>query len=197
MRVRGLGWMVVLAIGPITASTAGGLVAPAADTLWPQWRARISMQTSELQPLSLSRLMDGGSRTGSWQGGALLGDYTFASPSFGSFRASGGLMFGATGGAPLLSAAAGTRLGLTVQTSTGPSQVQGAAGDPVPYLGLGFTSSTLGRSLSLSADMGLVAGHPSSIGDMGRALFGNQGREQAWRELRVSPVLQVGLRYTF
>ena len=197
MEVRGLGLHLVLAALPLGALAANGLVAPPADALWPQWQARVFMQTTTLQPWSLQRLLDGASPQRGWQGGAVLGDYYFATPAFGSFRASGGLMFGATGGAPLFSAAAGPRLGLALQSSAGSPAPGSETPGAVPYLGLGFTSAALGNSLSLSADLGWVAGQPSAAGEVRRALFGNQGRDHAWRELRVSPVLQLGLRYTF
>ena len=197
MKVRGLGLVLVLAALPLGALAAQGLVAPPAEALWPQWQARISLHTAALQPWSLSRPLDVGNAQRSWQGAAVLGDYYFATPAFGSFRASGGLMFGATGGAPLLSGAAGTRLGLALQASASNPAPGAEAQGTVPYLGLGFTSARLGNSLSLSADLGWVAGQPSAAGEVGRALFGNQGKDQAWRELRLSPVLQLGLRYSF
>ena len=195
MKVRALS--LSFALLPFAALAGGGLVAPPADTLWPQWQARIAVQTAAVSPLGLSRLLEEGQRQRGWQGGALLGDYYFAQPFFGSFRASGGLMFGSTGGAPLLSAPLGSRLGLTLQ-STGNLAAPGAeAPGTLPYLGLGFTSAAWWRSLSLTADLGWVAEHPSAVADVGRALFGTQGKENAWRELRLSPVLQLGLRYTF
>lgn len=197
MRVPGLSLNLVLAVLPLTGLAADGLIAPPADTLWPQWKARISMQTTALQPVSLSGQLDGAGPQRSWQGGAVLGDYYFATPSFGSFRASGGLMFGATGGAPLLSATAGSRLGLDLQAAANNLASGGETPGTVPYLGLGFTSAALGSALSLSADLGWVAAQPSAAIDVGRALFGNQGRDSAWRELRLSPVLQVALRYSF
>ena len=40
----------------------------------------------------------------------------------------------------------------------------------------------------------LVAG---ATGGVGRAVFGNQGMEGALRDLRLSPVLQLGVSYTF
>lgn len=197
MKVRGLGLVLVLTALPLGTLAADGLVAPPAEALWPQWQARISLHTAALQPWSLSRPLDGGNAQRSWQGGAVLGDYYFATPAFGSFRASGGLMFGATGGAPLLAGTAGPRLGLALQTSASNSAPGGEAPGTVPYLGLGFTSVTLGNSLSLSADLGWVAGQPSAAGEVGRALFGNQGKDKAWRELQLAPVLQLGLRYSF
>lgn len=197
MKVRTLSFSLFVAVLPIAAFASDGLVAPPADTLWPQWQARIAVQTAAVSPLGLSHLLEGGPPQRGWQGGALLGDYYFAQPSFGSFRASGGLMFGSTGGAPLMSAPLGSRLGLTLQ-STGNLPVAGAeTPGTLPYLGLGFTSAAWWRSLSLTADLGLVAEQPSAAAGVGRALFGTQGKENAWRELRLSPVLQVGLRYTF
>ncbi len=61
-----------------------------------------------------------------------------------------------------------------------------------PYLGLGFSSLTLASGLALNADLGWIA-----EGSLGRALFGSQGSQAALRELRLAPVLQLGLRYAF
>lgn len=197
MKILGLSFSLASLALPAAALAGGGLVAPAADALWPQWQARIALQTAAAAPLSRPSLLDTGTPQRSWQGGALLGDYYFATPSFGSFRASGGLMFGATGGAPLLAAPAGSRVGLTLQ-SAGSLPAPGAeTAGSVPYLGLGFSSAAWSSALSLTADLGWVAEQPSAAAGVGRALFGNQGKDKAWRELRLSPVLQVGLRYAF
>jgi hypothetical protein len=59
-----------------------------------------------------------------------------------------------------------------------------------PYLGLGFTSATLLEGLSVTADLGWVSAQP-------RALFGDQGTRQALRDMRIAPVMQLGLRYAF
>lgn len=186
---------VSLALLPLAAHAADGLVAPAADTLWPQWQARIAVQTAALSPLALSSLLDGSAGARALQGASLLGDYVFASPSFGSFRATGGLLFGNAGGAPLLSAAAGPRLGLSVQSGAALMPGQDSAGT-LPYLGLGFSSVALLPSLSITADVGWVAGQSTSLAGGGRPLFGNQA-SYGLRDLRVSPMVQLGLRYAF
>ncbi len=177
---------------PSLALGGNGLAAPAVESVWPHWQARITVQTAAVSPLSYFQWVDSAHSTRNLQGAALLGDYYFAMPSFGSFRASGGLMVGSTGGAWLLSATAGPRLGLTVQTGglapAGP--VEGLA--TVPYLGLGFSSALPGDSLAVTADLGLVAG-----GRLGQALLGTQGMERALRELRLEPVFQLGVRYRF
>ena len=186
-----------LALLPLASQAADGLVPPSAEMLWPQWQARIAVQTASQTPLALSSLLDSSAGAKALQGASVLGDYIFASPSFGSFRATGGLVFGNAGGAPLLSAAAGPRLGLSVQSgaTTAPGQGQEGVGT-LPYVGLGFSSAAWLPSLSVTADFGWVAGQSSSLAGGGRPIFGNQAN-YGLRDLRVSPVLQLGLRYAF
>lgn len=184
------------------ALAAGGLAVPAVEQVWPQWQARIAVQSAGLTPLSISRLLEGSAAQRSVQGGAVFGDYYFARPSFGGFRASGGLMMGPQSGAPMSGAAAGGWLGLAVNGSGGLAAVPGAdsatanAGS-LPYLGLGFTGASWHNGLAITADLGLVSEHASAAGGVGRAIFGNQGMESALREMHLSPVFQLGVRYAF
>jgi hypothetical protein len=195
MNRRKLGLALLLCAGAASVQADGGLVAPAAETVWPQWQARVTLQTTSMSPLSLARQLDGVSSQRGVQGGAIFGDYYFAKPAFGSFRASGGLMVGSLGGLPVSNAAAGPRLGLSVNSGLLPYAAAGAEvgngnTSTLPYLGLGFSGAPWRNGLAISADLGLVAGH-------GSALFGNQGLEGTVRELRLSPVLQLGVRYAF
>jgi hypothetical protein len=192
----------VLALGALGAQAADGLMPPAAAAAWPHWQARISVQTDTPSPLAASRLFDPSGPQRGVQGASVLGDYYFATPSFGAFRASGGLMTGSQAGAPLVNAAAGPRLGLAVNSAPAPLAALGtyAAGDlpgTVPYVGLGFTGAPWRNGLSLSADLGVVAEKPNAALGVGRAVFGTQGMDSALRELRLSPVLQLVLRYNF
>lgn len=214
-----------LAAGWALACHAGqGLSAPQADSWWPQWQARLSLQTASLAPGSMAS--GGGAATalisqrgtqagaaGGIQGGALLGDYYFARPFSGPLsgylRASGGLMVGPLGAAPLsfatppAPAAGGTaavsRWGVTLLgPSAQPLSALGFEGaDPVPYVGFGYSGSLWRDSVSLTADLGLVSERPGAAGNVGRAVFGNQGMNQALRDMRLSPVLQLGMRYSF
>lgn len=191
----------VLCVSPLTAVAASGLVPPEADVLWPRWHARIAVQGAQISARSLSSLVEGGSAPLGLQGAALLGDYHFAQPGFGVFRASGGLLMGAQGGAPLLSAPIGPRLGVSVLRGDVQAPLPGGyaseSADAVPYLGVGFASGPWNGALSVNADLGLVAGQPSAALGVGRALFGNQGMERALREMRIAPLLQLGIRYAF
>lgn len=199
MKVLKLGTMGVVAVLPLLASAAEGLVAPRPEALWPQWQARVAVQTAALSPLSVSGLLqaEGADTPRAAQGGALFGDYYFAQPAFGSFRASGGLMLGSMGGAPLLTGLATPRLGLSLQSLGGAASVGADSPGAVPYLGLGFVTAAWRNSLSLTADLGWVAAQPSAIGGVGRAIFGTQGWETALREIRLAPVVQLSVRYAF
>lgn len=182
----------------LAAHAAEGLVPPAADTLWPQWQARITVQAVTLSALPGTRLLDLAAAQRGVQGAAVLGDYYFATPAFGSFRASGGLMVGAQGGTPLASALAGARLGLAVNSGSGLSYpAANEAPGTVPYLGVGFTGAPWRSGLQITADLGMVAEHPGAAAGVGRALFGSQTLDSALREMRLSPVLQLGVRYAF
>ncbi len=186
---------------PLLAAAADGLVAPATDAVWPDWQARITILTPS--PLSLGLAAPAAlaaAATGpGLQGGAVFGDYVFARPWFGSFRASGGLLRGRQAGLPLASLSAG-RLGVNVMGTAAWAPGIGAAADAeVPrtdsYRGLGYNGPALHGGLSVSADFGLVSG--SGARGVGRALFGSQGLNSSLRALRLSPLLQLGVRYSF
>ena len=196
MKLRALYSQVLLASLPWAAQAAEGLSAPTAESLWPQWQARLALQTTAVQRPSLWSPLERASQPRTAQGGALLGDYYFAQPVLGHFRASGGLMFGAFGGAPS-TPVNGSRWGLWVQ-SLGTSPTANA--DPlgtVPYLGLGFTSAAWRHAWYLTADVGWVAEQPSALGGLSRALQGGMGWDQALRDMRLAPVVQLGVRLAF
>ncbi len=189
------------------SQAAQGLSAPEADQVWPQWQARVSLQSAPLSrsdwASTASQISLASSEQSQIRGGAIVGDYYFAQPFFGRFRASGGVMMGAAGGSALggLVTSAGNLtpgLGLSVQGRglAAPSLTTESA-DPIPYLGLGYSGSLWRDRIALSADLGLVSERPGGAGQVGRALFGNQGMNQALREMRLSPVFQLGVRYAF
>lgn len=188
----------VAAMQPAAAQASLGLVASSGDWLWPRLQARITVQTATLAPVGLAGPADSAAMSRGVHGGSLLGDYVFATPSYGSFRATSGLMLGNPGGAPMLSTTPAARLGVTVLDlgSLG-SGALGEGPSTLPYLGMGYSSASLWRSLSISADVGWVAGRPAGLAGVGRAMFGSQGMDAAMRDLRLAPVLQFGVRYSF
>jgi hypothetical protein len=184
------------------AMAAQGLVAPDGQNVWPQWQARITVSTTALSPVSLTGLPD--TTHNVRQSGALLGDFYFDAPglrlpaSLGGLRATSGLMVGARGlaqgGSPTLRT--GQRFGLAVQNGTA-SLAGDGSGDTVPYVGVGYTGMAAKGGWGITADLGIVAENPGGAIGVGRALFGTQGLDSALRELRLSPVLQLGVRYSF
>lgn len=186
------------------AALAGqGLTAPAVEQVWPQWQARITVGATKLDPVALTGTLSPQPHS-LIQSGALLGDYYLSTPGLrlssmvGGLRATGGLMVGprylAFGGAPVYGA--GERFGLSVQSIAAPWATDANA-DAVPYLGIGYTGLDVKGGWGLTADFGLIASNPSGAGRIGRALLGSQGLDSSVRDLRLSPVLQIGVRYAF
>ena len=202
MRFSPLCLFLPLAFSSVTAVAADGLQLPSSDALWPSLRARLAVQASALSPLSMTSLAAQGGQARGFKGAALFGDYYFAQPSFGSFRASGGLVIGGLGGMPLLSTGVDSRLGLALSRASpsigsNTSNTSNDSTAPLPYLGLGFSSAASNAGLSVSADLGVVAEGASPFAGAARTLLGLQGADSARRDMRLSPLLQVAMRYTF
>lgn len=124
---------------------------------------------------------------------SVLGDYWFSS---GGFRATGGLMIyrqpRPMGGLP----SAAQALGMSTRLGAG----------TVPYMGLGY-SAGMGRALvqpwAFYADVGVVMLKPRSsvrLGSTGNSawLGGSTSQDlEAGRDWRISPVIQMGVSYSF
>ena len=77
------------------------------------------------------------------------------------------------------------------------AQIGDSTSDPLPYVGLGYTGLSQKGGWGISADLGLVAEYAGTSTRPARSLFGVQGMDNAVRDLRLSPVLQVGISYAF
>lgn len=179
-----------------------GLAVPTGDGVWPQLQARLTLQTTGPSVLARGALARDAEATAARgvRGGALFGDYVLLRRDLGELRATGGVVLGSLAGSPTL-APGGGRFGLglleapAAQGPLAPTSAFDAAA--LPYLGLGYRSPPLWQALSLSADVGLVTTHPSGAAGVGRALLGQQAMDAALRELRLAPMLQLGVRYAF
>ncbi len=184
--------LLLLLTGPAWAD--GGLTINPEQTPWPRWQARVGLSTTS--PLR-SEL---GLGSGQLQGGRLLGDYYFVnSPSFGlagvsgGFRATSGLLLSPRG--PSLSMATVPALGgaLSVSQQTSSTDLSGDPNRTVPYLGFGYTGLSAKGGWGITADVGVMALNPGSGLRLGRG----QSLDDVVRDMRLTPVLQLGVSYSF
>ncbi len=195
----GLGWAAAL-----PAFAEGGLTAPDSQ-LWSGWQGRLSLLSAAAAPLwrsDLSRAAEPGLKV---QGFGLLGDYYFMQAPLtgvggGGFRATTGVLVGGAsslwGGASVgnggLSFAHRSSLG-----ATSPGGSAEALGESVaPYVGLGYSGLSSRGGWGFAADLGLMA---LSGGDRVRlgAPRAPSGQDERLRDLRLTPVLQLGVTYAF
>jgi release factor glutamine methyltransferase len=190
--------LIALALAALGGGAWGGsgLIAPQGDWLWPQVQVRITVQSAALSPLAGTSLAGAQGQATPYgiQSGALLGEVVLARPSYGIFRATSGVLLGQTAGAPLRDLALGDRIGVSLFEGVAGPQGQIATPITQPYVGLGYRSPEVWGGLSLSADLGFTA---AGLGGVGRALAGQQAWDLALRDLRLAPLLQFGLRYSF
>jgi len=153
---------------------ADGLAVP--EGAWPRWQVRAALAASE----------QGAARpaaAASW-----VGDYYFGLAHWVPVGPQGGLR--ATGG---VIQPASRQPGLPRSLALGADSAES-----MPYLGLGYTRLATDRGWGFTADLGLVAQNTSQAVRLGRALLGQpQDLEDAVRGLRLSPMLQLGVRYSF
>ena len=155
---------------------------------WTRWQGRLSLGTSS--PIKVSNA-------------SLMGDYYFArslvGPSTaGGFRATSGLIFGPRStlatGQPGLTAGNGFSIGSRLFGQNAMPYTSDTAGDnaTLPYLGFGYTGLSARSGWSFSADLGLVAQTPGGI-----KVIRSQSLDDAVREMRLAPLLQLGVSYAF
>lgn len=184
------------------ASAQTGLQVQEAPASWARWQARVGLATAP-QSGSASSLVstspwDGGLQT---RGAQLMGDYYFTGAGpvqrrawGGGFRATSGLLIGARLNG-LAAGSAGSGLAITVSRSTlGPDGTDSGA---LPYVGVGYTGLSMRHGFSFTADLGLVGRQSGGGLRLNRANAGGQALDELVRDLRMTPVVQVGVSYTF
>ena len=175
--------------GAAHAAQAGEL-----QTTGLSWRAQVRLGSAHSAQIPLQALGTGTSYA--LPSGMLLGDYYFSFSRWGwsqGLRASGGLYM--AGSAPLAelgfappatgSSAIGSQNGLRTW------RLGGDARESRPYLGLGYSRQGLWGQWGLTADFGLLA-EPGAT-----SLSTRRTLDDAVREIRFSPLLQLGVRYAF
>lgn len=172
------------------------------EAAWPRWQGRLGIATGidmadrfDRQPSSSLSLF--GDYYFLQQGTAAAGRYG------GGFRATGGVLVGPRGmawaGPPDSLATLGA--GFSAQRrsfslwNSGPS-TDGSDTGSVPYVGVGYTGlkslKATGGGWGFSADLGVMALQPRSA-----VRLGQQSVSDALRDLQLSPLLQLGVSYSF
>jgi hypothetical protein len=67
----------------------------------------------------------------------------------------------------------------------------------LPYLGIGYSEVSLKTRWGFWADIGLVVQSPGNALGLGRVLSGTQGVDELMRDLRMAPMVQLGVSYSF
>jgi opacity protein-like surface antigen len=187
--------------GPAAAVDGVGLAVRSDASAWSRWQGRLAIGSiATALPGDAFGADAAAARKASF---SLIGDYYF-SPAIrlgvdGGFRASGGVVYGARtlwGGRPLLGA---VRPAFSVERQWASAAVIDSAADAptMPYVGLGYSGVSGTGRFGVSADLGLVARSPGSAIRLGRVINGVQNLDDVVRELRLAPVLQLGVSYAF
>lgn len=202
--MRSTQWVAVIFLACSAAGTQAaqgpGLVV-SADQLWPRWQGRLSLGTQA--PLSHPDTMNADSAAPNVRAATLLGDYYFARSLRGTgrgsaFRATSGVILGSRS-TSLLSTGPSVGLGGRAfsidRRSLGSISLPGseapAEQSAVPYVGLGYTGLSSKSGWGFSADLGVAAVK------LGRGFTGGLNLDDAVREMRLSPLVQVGVSYSF
>lgn len=198
--------------GCALAASAEGLKPPAAGfwSLGPdKWQ--LSAQWIDTPRALPSFALDGAAMRRPTAGGALTGDYYFfadaddATTPRSGLRASSGLLLRPSGMSTtelaMNSRAAagfgGTSRMLASALPGWPTDPQGDTITAVPYFGLGYSALWPKSGWGFWADVGMVVQSPGAAVGVGRVIGGSQGVDELMRELRLAPLLQLGVNYSF
>jgi hypothetical protein len=190
--------MLSLAMGGAAMADGRGLVVDPERLSWPALQARVQLSTEPLAP-TVGVLEGTALRPRS---AALFGDYYLSRPFFGNtggVRLTSGVVTGprgavfgpgqATAPAPFGFSSASRGVGSTFADANGEST------QTLPYLGIGYSGGSLRGGWGFSADLGLTAQNNGNQ-RLVRSMM-SQTLDDTLRELRFTPVLQLGVSYRF
>ena len=194
------GALAALPLSPATAADGDGLRLGSNQSPWARWQGRLSLVTAA-DPWRLG--VEGPAVKLS--SASLMGDYYFsrrlASPNqLGGLRATSGLIFGPRSALGTGQAGFGNGSAFSFGSrSSGRSALPYAAdaanegSTTLPYLGLGYTGISPRNGWGFSADLGLVAKSPANALRVG----GSQNLDDLVRDMRMTPLMQLGVSYAF
>ena len=192
---------------PLAAMAGGeGLSTDADRVPWARFQGRISYAAAA--PVAATPLAPSDGTGLQVQGMSLMGDVYFGGSrtSAGGFRATSGLIYGSrislAGMSAMVPASGLVNVDRRVfgATPTGPSYATDPANDSsgtLPYIGVGYSSLAARSGWSFSADLGLVSLAPSNAVRFGRVFGGSQNLDDVVRDMKLTPVIQLGASYSF
>jgi hypothetical protein len=175
---RQLAAIALLTLAATGRAAGPGLAMDAPEASWPRWGARLQVSTDPLTQGDLPAAT-ALSRAHAVQ---LLGDFYIARPRLGE---AGGLRL--TSGLWMSARRDSLAVGLPWASATLESW---------PYLGIGYSASSPRGGWGLHADLGLAMRNPGGL-KLDRLVSGGQTLDDAMRELRLRPVVQIGASYSF
>lgn len=195
------------------AAAAEGIKIDGTGGYWFGAETRLRLQ---VMPLSAPALRLGAAGSGSLSlqqpmAASLTGDYYF-SPALSDdtqprsgFRASSALLIRQSGislSDVAMTSRSSASFGTPARLALGAPSV--SLGDPqadgvsaLPYVGVGYSEVSLKSGWGFWADVGLVVQSPGGAIGVGRVLSGTQGVDELLRELRMAPMVQLGVNYSF
>ncbi|HEU5294144.1 MAG TPA: hypothetical protein VFU71_05100 [Burkholderiaceae bacterium] len=183
------------AAGWASAGNGQGLTIDGDRTSWPLWQARLQLATEPLTPALSS--FDGASLRP--RSAALLGDYYVTRPYLGQtggLRVTSGVVAGTRGAVfgPGQATPPGSFGISTLSRPVSGAPIDGSGDSTLawPYLGVGYSDSSLRSGWGFSADLGLAAQNVGAA-----RWLGSQALDDIVRDMRLTPVLQLGVSYRF
>jgi hypothetical protein len=201
------GLIAALPVAQSWAADGNGLTANADSVPWARWQGRLSFEVQapllradpggapasglQIQSISLLRdyyltrsLIGAGTQGGLHTTGGLI-----VSPGS---RSAGQALFGAQPGALSITRRIASPVAPALGNEAGPD-----GSTTIPYLGVGYMGQSTKGGWSFNADLGLVALEPGNAVKFGRVFSGSQSLYDLARDMRVAPVMQMGLSYSF
>ena len=194
-------------LAPLAALAGGqGISADVDSVPWARFQGRISYAATA--PLAATPTTQGDGTGLQVQGMSVMGDVYFGGSrsSAGGFRATSGLIYGSRSSLAGMSAMAPASGLLNVDRRLFGASATGLGytTDPVnessgtlPYVGIGYSSLASRSGWSFSADLGLVSLSPANAVRLGRVVGGSQNLDDVVRDMKLTPVLQLGASYSF
>lgn len=170
-------WILALPLMALPAAAfADGLNASLPGAEPSRWHTRLELESMfvRAEPTSF-----GLGANQSWQSARLFSDYHLDA-----------LKFGQTSGLKLTSGLLVTQRGM----STSPEDDARSAW---PYLGLGYSGGGQRGDWGFSADIGMAAQSLGAAVRLGRVFGGGLSASDALRDLRLQPVVRLGMTYSF